>query len=122
MEESRLIIAHCLQSSDLVNLALDEGLAAKPGVDAHDENQVEDLDDLLDGGQRCPGVEHGARKAPEVLDLVEAAVQVDRRCDLRMHGDDVGTRLGKVRDTQLWLDDHLRHAHGVGCVHDGGRE
>lgn len=106
---AHLVVAHRLQPADLVDLALDEGLAAEAGVDAHDEHKVEHLKHLLDGRQGGAGVEHGAREAPEVLDLVEAAVQVDGGGDLGVHRDDVRAGLRKVRNAELWLDDHLHH-------------
>ncbi len=39
-------IAHGLQPPDLVDLRVDELLAAESGVDAHDEHQVHNLNHL----------------------------------------------------------------------------
>ena len=41
-----LAFAERLEAADLVDLALDELLPAEAGVNAHDEHQVHDVDDL----------------------------------------------------------------------------
>ena len=46
------------------------------------------------------------RRGTTHLNLVERAVEVDRRRALAVHGDDVAARLGEVRHAELRLDDH----------------
>ena len=57
----------------VARLRLDELLAAKAGVDGHDEHQVHVRQHVLDGAQRRRRVEHHARLAPQVLDLRDRA-------------------------------------------------
>lgn len=97
-------LAHFPELADLVQLALDELLPAKAGVDRHDEDQVGDIQDVLDRRERGGGVKNDAGLAAQVLDLVQGAVQVDGRAALGVDRDDIGTGLGKVGDPQLGLD------------------
>mmetsp|Transcript_27071 Transcript_27071/g.77675 ORF Transcript_27071/g.77675 Transcript_27071/m.77675 type:complete len:244 (-) Transcript_27071:130-861(-) len=99
-------LAHLLQLLDLVHLRLDEALAAEPGVHGHDEDELNVLQDVLDLRERSARVQDHARHAAEVLDLAHHAVQVDGRRRLAVHGDDVGTGLGKVLHALLGLDNH----------------
>mmetsp|Transcript_27074 Transcript_27074/g.77685 ORF Transcript_27074/g.77685 Transcript_27074/m.77685 type:complete len:237 (-) Transcript_27074:451-1161(-) len=99
-------LAHLLQLLDLVHLRLDEALAAKAGVDRHDEHEVHILQHVLDLPQRRPRVQHHPRHATQVLDLVHDPVQVGGRGALAVHRDDVGARLCEVLDPLLGLDDH----------------
>ena len=56
----------------MTHLVLDELLPAEAGVDAHDEHQVDDGQQVLDLGERGGGVEHHAGLAAQVLDLQQA--------------------------------------------------
>jgi len=46
------LIAHGLQGANLVDLALNELLTAKPGVDRHDEDKVDVVENALNGRKR----------------------------------------------------------------------
>ena len=100
-------IAHGLDLRNLTNLRFDEALAAEPGVDAHHEDQVNLFDDVLQALGGGAGVQHDTRFAPQVLDLVHRAVQVDGGgAGVRVDGDDVRARLGEIRHAKLGFHDH----------------
>mmetsp|Transcript_2000 Transcript_2000/g.9027 ORF Transcript_2000/g.9027 Transcript_2000/m.9027 type:complete len:298 (-) Transcript_2000:14-907(-) len=120
-------VAHRLDLRDLLNLRLDEGLAAEAGVDGHDQDEVDAVEDVLEAFGGGSGVEDDARLASEVLDLVDGAVEVDGGRAFRVDGDDVGASLGEVRDAELGLDDHevaVEHLVGDGAerVDDEGAD
>mmetsp|Transcript_156 Transcript_156/g.559 ORF Transcript_156/g.559 Transcript_156/m.559 type:complete len:269 (+) Transcript_156:160-966(+) len=119
------LVAHGPELPDLVDLALDELLAAKAGVDRHDEDEVDLVQHVLDGLQGSAGVEHNAGVAAEVLDHVHDAVQVDGGGLLGVHADDVSAGLCKVSHALLRLDNHQMHVqdlvgHGAEGIHNQG--
>merc|ERR1711972_485310 len=98
--------AHRLQLLDLLDLRLDEALAAEAWVHGHDQDEVDLLQHVLDGGQRGARVQHYASGAAGLLDLADGAVEMDRRRSLAMHRDDVRAGLGEVLNALLGFDDH----------------
>mmetsp|Transcript_69580 Transcript_69580/g.188051 ORF Transcript_69580/g.188051 Transcript_69580/m.188051 type:complete len:374 (+) Transcript_69580:542-1663(+) len=110
-----LRLAEGLQLLDLVDLALDEALAAEAGVDGHDQDEVDLLQDVLDGRQGRAGVEDDPGSAAQRFDALDGPVQVDRRRGLAVDGYDVGPGLREVLDALLGLHDHeVAVHHGVG--------
>jgi hypothetical protein len=53
LSAARLGVAQRLEAADLVDLALDELLAAEARVHAHDEHQVHDVDHLVGTHVTC---------------------------------------------------------------------
>jgi hypothetical protein len=101
-----VLVAQSLDLLDLLHLRFDEGLTAEARVDGHDQNQVDDVDDVLQARNRGPRVQHDARFATQVLDLTDSSVQVNGTRTFSVNGDDVRTRLCKVRNSQLRFHDH----------------
>ena len=101
-----VLVAQSLDLLDLLHLRLNEGLTAEARVDGHDQNQVDDVDDVLQARNRGPRVQHDARFATQVLDLTDSSVQVNGTRTFSVNGDDVRTRLCKVCNSQLRFHDH----------------
>ena len=92
------------QGGDLGELALDEGLAAEAGIDAHHQHEIEVAQHVLDGGDRRRRVEHAARLLAQALDELDRAVDV--RARLGMERDRVGAGLGIGRHHGIDRRDH----------------
>ena len=95
------------QHVDLVELRLDELLAAEARVDRHDEDHVEILQELLNHREARARIQRDTRLAPGSLDLLHDAVAVLSRLDVE--GDDVGTGLSKGLNLRLGMLDHQVH-------------
>ena len=100
---SRLVdaLAHC---GDFLQRLRNERLAAKAGIDRHDQDQVELVHHIVQIIQRRRRVEHQPGLAAVVADQLQRAVDVFRA--LRMKADDVGAGLGEIRDDAV---DRLHH-------------
>jgi len=68
---AHLGITQGLDLPDLLDLALNELLAAKARVHGHDEDEVCHVHDVLDGAEGGGGVQHNASLAAQVLNLRE---------------------------------------------------
>ena len=60
---------------DLVERGRNEGLAAEAGIDRHDEDQIDDVDDMLDRCYRRAGIERDAGLLAERADRLQRAVR-----------------------------------------------
>jgi hypothetical protein len=96
----------------------DEALAAEAGVDAHQEDEVAELQHVGDRLDRGVRVEHGAgehapaRVVGQAADLLEVAMEV--AAGLGVHGDHVGAGAREVGDVALGLLDHEVTVEGAG--------
>src|SRR5579862_7483104 len=64
----------CGNRLDLLQLAGDEGLAAEARIDAHHQNQVDQIDEVVDGVDRSPRIEHDTRSLAERSDELKRAM------------------------------------------------
>src|SRR5690606_14074192 len=105
------------QPADLANLAeavVDEGLAAEAGVHAHDEDEVDVVDDVLEHRDGRGGIDGDAGALALGADRLQRPVQV-RPC-LGVDGDDVGA--GAREGSDVGID---RGDHQVAVEHLGGQ-
>jgi hypothetical protein len=86
---------HGAQRAQLVELAVDEALPAKAGIDAHDQDQVDVAHEVAHGLRGSGGVEGDPGPLAQRLDQLDGAVQM--RARLGMDGDDVGAGGGEIR-------------------------
>jgi nicotinate-nucleotide--dimethylbenzimidazole phosphoribosyltransferase len=111
-------LAECVdrlaQGGDLGELALDEGLSAEPGIDAHHQNEVEIAQHMLDGGKRRRRIEHRARLPSEALDELDRAMDV--RTGLGVKGDHVGAGIDIGRHQRIDRRDHQVDVEGLPAV------
>ncbi len=96
---------------DLVELRLDEALAAEAGIDRHDQHEIDQVDDVLQRGDRRAGIERDAGLLAERADRLQRAVHV--RTGLDMHGDDVGAGFGEGIQIGIARRDHQMHVEAL---------
>src|SRR6516162_6022130 len=77
-------VAQTAQCADLRQHLRQKLLAAKAGVDGHDENYPAEFEHILDQRQRGRRVEHHPGGFSEVADVRQGAVQMDRGTRLAM--------------------------------------
>jgi len=66
----------------------------KPGLTDHDEDEIDQVDHMLEGGPRgCRGLRVTPRLLAQRPDRLQGTVDV--RPGLHMHGDEIGARLGE---------------------------
>ena len=88
---------------------------AEAGIDAHEQDDIEVLEDVLQGVDGRMGIEGNACFHACCLDLLDSAVQVGGR--LSVDGKDVGTRAGECLNVALGLDNHQMDVQGfTGCL------
>ena len=92
--------------------ALNKALAAKAGVDAHDQNQVNVVHHPVQHIQRLGGVEHQAHLAARAFYGLNAAVHMARGIGVK--ADEVGPRLGKGVGQGVHRLHHEVHIYGYG--------
>ena len=97
----------CPRLARLVERRRDERLAAEARVDRHEQDDVDLVHHILQAVERGARVEDEARLAAAAAHELERAVDVAGR--LRVEGDVVGARVGKVVD-QL-VDRRHHHVH-----------
>ena len=96
-----------VEGMDLPERVLDELLPAKAGVHRHEEHHVDIVDQLLERVDGGAGIQGNARTTARRLDLLDDAVRVTRRLDMK--GDDVRPRARKTLNVCLWVLDHQMH-------------
>ena len=112
-------LSHVAESAHLVDRAFDECLSAKPGIDAHDADEVEVAEHLLDGVQGSVGIQGHARFHARFPDGAQCPVEVG--ASLGVNGQDGGIEVGKVLDVAVGLLDHQVYIEGLARVSaDGG--
>ena len=99
---------------DLAQLAVDELLPAEARIDAHDQDEVDVLEHIIEHLGRGRGVERDAGLLAEPLDPLDRAVEV--RAGLGMDGDDVGARLGEGVEERVDRRDHQMDVERLGGV------
>jgi len=82
----------------------------KPGVDRHQQNNVDLVQDMCKPVQRGGGVEDEACQTALITDQREAAIDVTGGFGVKR--DDVGAGLGKHRDQAVDGLDHQMHING----------
>ena len=92
-------------------------MAAKTGVDAHDEDEVDVVDQPIEHLQRFSGVEHHTRLATRGLDGLNAAVSMSG--GVWVKADQVGTGLGKQSRQCVDRLHHEVHIDGHGHTRSG---
>src|SRR6185436_15328829 len=86
-----------------------ELLAAEPGIDGHDQDEVQLPDDVIEMRERGRGIQHQARLAPVLADQAYRAV--DMIGSFRVEGDDVRSRFREIRDDPIHRTDHEMHVY-----------
>ena len=97
------------QRADLGQHFGQELLAAKPWIDRHDQHDAAEVEHIFDHLERRRRVQHDACGLPELANLPEGSVQMDRRARLAMNQQMIRAGLGKVLHVTLGLDDHQVH-------------
>ena len=93
---------------------MDEALPAETGIDAHHEDEVDFLDQVIEHLGRRAGIEHHARLLAERLDRLQRAMDV--RPGFRVYGDDVRARFGEGFEIGIDRRDHQMHIERLRCV------
>ena len=102
-------------ASIFFELAFDEALAAEAGIDAHDQDQVHQVHQIVERIDRRAGIEHHAGLFAQLADVLKRAM--DMRAGFGMHGQAVGARLGEGLEIGVHRRDHQMHVErlfGVG--------
>lgn len=81
-----------------------ERLTAEPGLDRHDEHEIDVAQERFDGGGGRVGVEHDAALAAEFTDAPERGGVIVGRLDV--DADEVGTGLGEGFDVAVRRVEH----------------
>ena len=97
-------VDHATDRADLRQDLGQERLTAEARVDAHDEDEVDRVEDVANGRFVGRGIEHDARALADVADVLERPVEVRTRLDV--HRDPIGARGGEVLEVAVGLDDH----------------
>jgi hypothetical protein len=84
--------------------AFDEVLAAEAGIHGHDQDVVDDVEDFVEGVDRCRRIDNHGRFASVRTDEMKRAVEVD--AGFLMHGDPIGAGLGEGFDEVVGIFDH----------------
>src|SRR3546814_10828439 len=69
------LVDHLAHGFDLAKLAFDEALPAKARIDAHDEDQIDVLDEIVQHLGRGGGIERHARLLAQGLDMLDCTVR-----------------------------------------------
>ena len=103
---------------------IDEALATKAGVDAHDQNQINVVDQPIEHVQGLGGVEHQTHLTTRALDGLHTAVHMGAGVGVKT--DQIGTGFGKGlgqgvhrRDHQMHVDRHRHAGRGFGMRLEG---
>ena len=89
-----------------------ELLSAEPRIHRHHQNGVDLVDDVIEPVERCGGIEHQARRAAGIADVLDGAVHMQRR--FRVKADARGARVRKIRGQRIDRGDHQVHVDGRG--------
>ncbi len=108
------VLADLAQRPDLGQDFRQEALPPEAGVDRHDEDDVDEVEHVLDEGERAGRVERHTRGLAEFADAAQHAMQVDCGRGFGLDHDVVGARLDEVVDQPFGLDDHQMHVEGQG--------
>lgn len=79
-------------------------MTAEAGVHRHDEDEIDQIDDMLDAADRRAGVHRDAGFLAERTDRLQRTVKM--RAGFDMHGDDVGACLGEGFEIGIARRDH----------------
>ena len=82
-------------------------MAAEARIDRHHQDEIDQVDDRLDGLDRRARIERHAGLLAERADRLQRAVDVRARLDV--HGDDVGAGLGEGLEIGIAGRDHQVH-------------
>ena len=105
----RAVANHRAQLFDLVDLAVDEFLPAKTGVDGHHADQVDHIQKVFGLFGAGRGIERKPRLGPQSAGGLQRAV--DMRSGLQMRGDHIGARLGIGLKVLIYRRNHQMHIH-----------
>jgi hypothetical protein len=96
--------ANTRQRFDLTKRAGDKFLRAKTGIHRHHENVVDDVQDLVEGVDRCCGIDDHGGFAAVRSDQVKCAIQMD--AGFLMDGHPIGASIGKCGDEVVGIFNH----------------
>src|SRR3546814_10383600 len=99
-------------SSDLGQLgqrARNEALAAEAGIDRHKQHDIELVHDIVHPVERAGRIEDQAGLAAVLFDQGQAAINMAR--GFRVKRNNIGTRLGELRDNGVNRLDHRSEEH-----------
>ena len=98
------------QSSDFRQCRRNEGLSAETGIDAHHEDQVDQIHNRIDRIDRCRRVERQTRREPVSLNLLQDPMHMGSR--FRVYGQNVRSGSCEFIDQRLNRTDHEMHIEG----------
>src|SRR5262245_7010990 len=114
LDVERPAARHGAQVADFVQRRGDEALAAESGIDRHDQDEVDHVDDGCHQAFRRRRVERDAGLLAERADRLQRAVQV--RAGFHMHRDDVRARLGEGFEVGIARRDHQVHVEDLAAM------
>ena len=79
----------------------------KPGLTDHDQDQIDQIDDVVERLDRRPGIEHDAGLLAERADELKRAMHM--RPGFGMHRDPVGAGIGEILDERIHRRNHQMH-------------
>jgi hypothetical protein len=92
------------EASHFVERVVDEFLAAEAGVHGHDEDMVDDVENVVESVDRSGGIDDDAGFAAIGLDEMESAVKMD--AGFLVDGNPVGAGFGEGGDELIGIFDH----------------
>lgn len=96
--------AHASECGNFVQGIGNEFLAAEAGIDAHDQDVVDEVEDFRESFDGGGGIEDNAGLAAVGSDEVKSAIEMD--AGLLVNGDPVGAGFGKFGDEEIGILDH----------------
>jgi hypothetical protein len=96
--------------TNLGQLAFDEALAAEAGIDAHDQDQVDQIHQIVQASIGVRDWKHHAAFCP-AQDMLQRAM--DMRPAFGMHGEAVGPGIGESLDIGIDRRDHQMDVEGL---------
>ncbi len=110
----RPVTDHGAQAADLIDLAVDEFLAAKAGVHRHHAHQIAEIQQRPRRFDRGAGIEREPRLGPGGADGLQGAVGMGT--GLQMGGDHIRPGIGEGLDIGIDRRNHQMHVHHGGDV------
>jgi len=92
------------QAANPIERRWNEGLTAKPWINAHEQHLSQHRDHFIDRIQWRRWVQGDARQSPRLLDCAQSAVEMGVRFDVDGH--DIGAGGDEALDPAIGIDDH----------------
>ncbi len=123
LDINRAVSNQRLYRTHLVDNRMDESLTAKAGIDGHQQNEIDQIDHMLDGGNRCGRIDHHASFFSICADALQCAVQM-RAC-LGMNRNKVAASFGECLNKRVCGCNHQMYIQQLfrdraDCLYDQG--